>query len=161
METIEKAKEIEKLIPKKVTLKASRKHGWLPENHDGAFRFTNTAEHLTIQRDRYTKLLNTGLTPEDESRLEKALGLEKGKLSKYSDYWDTFKIVIPKDGVVLQPASSPTDEVAWRVMCAHQEVANTLSDKRTGFERYVMHSEEEEAENINKEINIKLEAYKK
>jgi hypothetical protein len=152
-----------RLVPKRVTLKPSKRHGWLPEDHDGAFRFSRTVEELTVQRDRHTGLLNTGLTAEDETRLEKALKLESGGLSRYNtEYWSKFKVKVPKEGIVLSPFSSPTDEVAWRVMLVHQHVANSLAEKnKTGFETYVMHSEEEEAENLNKEINTKLEAYKK
>ncbi len=156
-------KEVEKIIPKKVTITASRRHGWLPEDHDGSYRFSHTSEHLTLQRDRHTGMLNTGLTEADEKRLEGKLGLKPGELSRHnSEYWSKFKVVIPKEGIVLHPATVATDEIAWRVMQVHQDVANSIAEKyKTGFERYMMHSEEEEAENINKEINIKLEAYKK
>lgn len=152
-----------RIVPKQVTLKPTKKHSWLPENHDGSFRFSKTTETLTLQQDRHTKLLNTGLTEEDEKRLEKALKLEAGTLSRYNkEYWSGFKVEIPKDGVILAPFSSPTDEIIWRVMLVHQEVANSLEEKnKTGFERYVMHSEEEEVENLNKEINKKTEAFKK
>lgn len=150
----------EQVIPKKVTIKPSRRHGWLPEDHDGSFRFSRTVEELTVQRDRHTKLLNTGLSAQDEARLEKALKLEQGGLSRYNtDYWSKFKVAIPKDGIVLSPLTNPTDEVAWRVMCAHQEVANSLAEKnKTGFERYVMHSEEEEVAAINEQLNIEITA---
>jgi len=158
-------KEVVTVLPKKVTIKASRKHTWLPEGHDGSHRFSKTAEHLTVQVDRHTNTLITGLTEEDEKRLEKKLNLSAGSLSKNKGkYWEKFKVVIPQSGVVLQPSTILADEIAYKVMLVHQEVANSSAGNARGefpFARYVMNSEEEETETTNKEINLKLEAYKR
>jgi len=152
-------------IPTKVTIKASRKHGWLPEGHDGAHRFSNTEEHLTIQRARNTGILNTGMDDETAARLEKKLNLKPGALSRNNgDYWKKFKIAIPKGGIVLNPQTNPTDEVAYYVALAHQEIANSVAENKQGkwaFSRYEMHSDEEETATVNNEVNIKLDAYKR
>lgn len=166
METETKvATEIVTAVPQKVTIKPARKNSFLPEGHDGSFRFSKTAEHLTIQIDRHTGVLKTGLSESDEKRLEAKMRLSPGTLSKYNkEYWTTFKVVVPQAGAVLKPAENSTDEIAYKVLLAHTEVANSISEFKSGdapFARYIMHSEEEETETTNKEINLKLDAYKK
>jgi len=165
-EVIEKTNTV--VLPKKVTIKPARKHSWLPENHDGAFRFGRTAEYLTVQVDRHTNTLNTGLTQEDEARLETKMNLPAGSLSKNKGkYWETFRVAIPQGGTVLQPATVYADEIAYKVFLEHQEVANTAQELKTGtgnsagFARYVMHSEEEEVANLNSTLNTEIEVSKK
>ena len=55
----------------RVTLKPIKKNGWLPDDHDGSIRYSKCFERLTVQSQRGTGVLNTGLTEEDERRLEK------------------------------------------------------------------------------------------
>lgn len=149
------------VMPKKVTLKPFRKNTHLPEDHDGAFRFMKTFEELTVQRDKDTGILNTGLTEEDERRLENAMRLNEGTLSKYSrEWWGKFKIQIPKNGVTFD-TSLPMDEIRYKVCMAHQEVAKSDADKYfTPFARYVLTSEEQESKALLKEIEVETEAYK-
>lgn len=152
--------------PKKVTIRPCKKTDFLPDGHDGEYRYTGTAEFLTAQRKRETKQLITGLTEADAGRLEKAMGLPgksaimpAGTLSPYSDFWHSFKIKIPRGGKVLD-LSIPEDELEWHVLKAHQEVANSEGEKRTNaYARYVLTSEEEIAEVVNKTVEIKTEAY--
>jgi len=167
-----KVKEIiEEVIPKKVTIKQIRKSGLPVEaGHDGEYRYTGTSEFLAPQFKRGTKELLTGLTPQQERDLEKRLNLPgqsektpQGTLSRYnSDFWATFKMEMPKGGRTLNVSDDPWDELTWRVLRAHQEVANDEEDRRiNGFARYVMTSEEEEAEVINKGARVKRRAYVK
>ena len=61
----------------KVTLKPIKKHGWLPDNHDGSIRYSKCFERLTVQAMKGTGVLNTGLSEEDERRLEKKMNIQK------------------------------------------------------------------------------------
>jgi hypothetical protein len=165
----EVAEKIKKdiVLPTKVTIKPSRKHTWLPEGHDGSLRFSNAIESLTVQVNRSTGMLITGLDEETQARLEKKMGLPANHLSrnkKLGEYWKTFAVKVGKNGLTLEPATNTADEIAYRVMLAHTEVANSVEENRSGkwpFARYVMESQEEEVATINNEINLKLDAYKK
>jgi hypothetical protein len=150
-------------IPSKVTITQYRKTGWVDGAPDGEYQYTNTATVLSVQRDKKTGILNTGLEKEDEIRLERALGLNTGTLSKTSSFWDQnkFNIRIGKGGITLSPKSSPMDEIKWRVMLVHTDIANSDKTKSDwAFSRYVMSSEEEAVKETNKTINTKLEAFK-
>ena len=46
----------------KVTLKPIKKHGWLPDNHDGSIRYSKCFERLTVQAQKGTGVLNTGMS---------------------------------------------------------------------------------------------------
>lgn len=163
-------KEPIELVPTKVTIKQVRKSGLPVEaGHDGEYRFTGTAEWLTVQYKRGTKELKTGLTEEDEVYFCKKLNLPgkseklpQGTLSRFNmDFWGKFKIVIPKGGKVLN-LSDPHDELEYKVLLAHDEVANSEEDRLyNGFARYVLHSEEDTAIDINKKISLKKRAYTK
>ena len=153
------------MLPKRVTIKPARKHSWLPENHDGTYRFGKTAEYLTVQVNRHTNTLNTGLTLEDETRLETKMNLPSGSLSRNKGkYWETFRIAVPQGGTILQPATVYADELAYKVFLEHQEIANSAQEFKNGtgnsagFARYVMHSEEEEVASLNSTLNTEIEA---
>jgi len=100
-EKTEKAIETE-ILPSKVVVKQVRRNTWLPMNHDGSFRFTRSFERLVPQFLINNGVYNTGLTPEDEIRFEKKIGLVTGTLNKSNvEYW-AFKLFIniPKEGVI-------------------------------------------------------------
>lgn len=166
IEKIEKEKETQTVtLPVRVTIKPVRKHSWLPENHDGAFRFGKTAEYLTVQVNRHTNTLNTGLSLEDEKRLETKMNLAPGSLSRNKGkYWETFRVAITQSGAILKPSTVYADEIAYKVFLEHQEVANSAQEFKTGtgnsagFARYVMYSEEEEVANLNSTLNTEIEA---
>ena len=162
-EKTEKAIETE-ILPSKVVVKQVRRNTWLPMNHDGSFRFTRSFERLVPQFLINNGVYNTGLTPEDEIRFEKKIGLVAGTLKKTNaEYW-AFKlhIDIPKEGVTLFPGTNIMDELKYKVLLNHREVANSLAEFNEGkfpFANYVMTSEEEEVAQTNKKLNLKLEAY--
>jgi hypothetical protein len=145
----------------KVTLKPIKKHGWLPDNHDGSIRYSKCFERLTVQAQKGTGVLNTGLTENDEVRLETKMHMAPGTLSKYNkDYWASFKIDIPKEGAVLN-LGNPEDEVKYLVLKAHQRVANSEMERfDSPFAEYVMTSDEQEAKVENKKSKLKRKAYK-
>ena len=145
----------------KVTLKPIKKHGWLPDDHDGAIRYSKCFERLTVQAAKGTGVLNTGLSEDDEVRLEAKMHMAPGTLSKYNrDYWADFRIDVPKDGKILN-ISNPEDEVKYLVLKAHQRVANSEMERfDTPFAEYVMTSDEQEAKVENQKSKLKRKAYK-
>lgn len=158
MTTIEKVE-----VPTKVLIRQFRKTGWVDAAQDAEYQLSNTATVLCVQPEKGTGILNTGLTKEDETRLEDSLGLPKGNLSKTSGFWeqDKFNIRFEQGGITLYPKSKPMDEIKWRVLLAHTWVANSEKTKNDWpFAKYVMTSEEEETKETNKIINVKADAFK-
>ena len=147
--------------PDKVTLKPIKKNGWLPDDHDGSIRYSKCFERLTVQAMKGTGVLNTGLTEEDERRLEGKMNMSPGTLSRYNkDYWTMFRIDVPKEGTVLD-LSFPEDELKYLVLKAHQRVANSEMERfDSPFAEYVMTSQEQEAKVENKKSKLKRKAYK-
>ena len=158
------------LKPSKVTIKQIRKSGLPVEaGHDGEYRFSRAEEWLTVQFKRGTKELVTGLTSADEAYFANKLALPgksdklpQGTLSRYNmDFWAKFKIKIPAGGKTLN-LNDPHDELEYKVLLAHSEVANSEEDRLyNGFARYVLHSEEDAAVETNKRVNLKKRAYMK
>lgn len=151
----------ESVVIEQVTLKPIKKHGWLPDDHDGAIRYSKCFERLTVQAAKGTGVLNTGLSEDDEVRLEAKMHMAPGTLSKYNrDYWADFRIDVPKDGKILN-ISNPEDEVKYLVLKAHQRVANSEMERfDTPFAEYVMTSDEQEAKVENQKSKLKRKAYK-
>lgn len=146
----------------KVTLKPIKKHGWLPDDHDGSIRYSRCFERLTVQSQRGTGILNTGLTEADERRLEKKMNMSTGTLSRYNgDYWNKFFIDVPKEGKQLI-MDNPDDELVYLVLKAHQRVANSELERfDSPFAEYIMTSVEQEAKVENKKSKLKRKAYKR
>jgi len=146
----------------KVTLKPIKKHGWLPEDHDGSIRYSRCFERLTVQSQRGTGILNTGLTEEDERRLENKMNMNSGTLSRYNtDYWNKFYIDVPSDGKELD-TKNPKEELIYLVLKAHQRVANSELERfDSPFAEYIMTSVEQEAKVENKKSKLKRKAYKR
>lgn len=150
-------------IGKLVHVKPINRYSWLPDGHDGQTRYTGCAEFLCIQINIDTRALNTGLTADDEKRLEKALKLDVGTLSRFNfDYWGDYKktIRIPKEGIVLN-LDNPSDELTYLNLLAHSKVANSEQEKFENPEyEYVMTTPQKEAEVKNTVNKKKREAYK-
>jgi len=147
--------------PDQVTLKPIKKNGWLPDEHDGSIRYSKCFERLTVQAMKGSGVLNTGLTEEDERRLENKMHMSPGTLSKYNkDYWTMFRVDVAKDGVVLN-LGLPEDELKYLVLKAHQRVANSEMERfDSPFAEYIMTSQEQEAKVENKKSKLKRKAYK-
>ena len=158
---VKKESVIINTTPDKVTLKPIKKNGWLPDDHDGSIRYSKCFERLTVQATRGSGVLKTGLTEEDEKRLEKIMHMSPGTLSKYNkDYWTMFRVDVPKEGLTLDLAL-PEDELKFLVLKAHQRVANSEMERfDSPFAEYIMTSEEQEAKVVNKKSKLKRKAYK-
>lgn len=145
-----------------VYVKPIKKYTWLPEGHDGEVRFTGCAEHLAVEQNM-DKTFNTGLTMEEESRLEKVMFLEVGTLSRYNEkYWGDYRrtIAIPREGLKLDLAN-PKHELIYKNLLAHSHVANSQTEQvESPYFEYVMTTPQKEAEVKNTKGRVKREAYK-
>ena len=153
--------EVETNVTTKVTVRAIKKMGWLPAGHDGEVRFTNTFERLTVQRDSASGMLFTGLTESDERRLEKAMLLKEGTLSKYNEeFWPKFYMDIQSKGKVLD-LNNPRQELEYLVMKAHSFFANSEIERHDSpSAKYVLSSAVEEAKVEGQKTKVRSEAYK-
>lgn len=100
----------------------------------------------------------TGLTEEDEKRLEKALGFEDGKLSKSSEYWVNFCVKLGDREKVLN-TSNPWDELQYLFLKGHKRVATSLADIKPATD-YVLINKEAEAQESNRLNRRKRDAIK-
>ena len=60
-----------------LSLKPIVRSGWLPKGHDGEYQFTGCEDWKVPPKDGRTGQRMTGLTTEDEQRLEKSEYLEQ------------------------------------------------------------------------------------
>lgn len=142
-----------------VTVKQFRKNGWLPEGHDGEFRYTHCFEELVPKNDT-SGFPTTGLSQEEEAWFEKQLSLNPGTLSRYNkEYWGKYRVKISKEGLVLN-LMNPKDYLTYKVLHAHQEVANSEVEKHDSpFANFVITSELQEAKSKAVEVGVKRKAW--
>lgn len=144
-----------------ITLKPIVRQGWLPKGHDGEFQFTGCETWKVPTKSSQTGQRQTGLTPEDEARLERKLKLAAGSLSKYNeDFWSNYKIKIPKEGRIFY-MENPKDELDVLILKAHPDIANSAMEvaDSPGASHYLS-SLEKEAEVNNAKDKSEREAIK-
>ena len=100
----------------------------------------------------------TGLTPEDETYFEKALGYEEGHLSKTSDFWSTFCVKVGARGLLLDD-SIPRQAMIIKFLTGHKRVATSL-DKLDAGKDYLLINREAEAIEQNKQNKLRRDAIK-
>lgn len=116
-------------------------------------RFKGGKDSLTAWINKHGQLI-TGLTEEDEKRLGDILGKD---LSKRSDFWNEFHIVITGDELVLY-TENPEDELKYLVLKSHWRVqadptkSNALAD-------YVLYSTLDEAKKTVSTASLKVKAF--
>lgn len=106
---------------------------------------------------------NTGLTPEDEERLENAMQLKKGELGRNSNFWKDYTVNIFEEDLRLD-LSIPKDEIDYAILLGSKKVANSLKEVNEGKwpkAKYVIYDYIEEAKAENMEIQSKKKAWKK
>lgn len=135
----------------KVTIKQRNTHAW------SNIKSYDTA--VTSISPKLNKIgrIETGLTPDDEERLEKALNLPKGTLAFNSPYWETFTIRIRQGELELDTAI-PEHEIQYKVLLTMDKFAKNLSEKSSKAD-FVIYNEEQEAEVNNVARNSKKKAY--
>jgi hypothetical protein len=144
----------------KITVKKFRRTSWLNPGHDGEILYSKAVHRLVPQVELSTGRYMTGLTAEDETRLEKALSLKEGSLSAYNkSFWSKFEIRIPKQGKELDP-SIPHQELEYKMLLVHDQVANSEGerDDNPGAD-YIMTSVNQIAKEEASKFAIKEEAY--
>lgn len=119
--------------------------------------------------------LYTGLTKEDEKRLEEDLNYPEGTLRPtYTDpnsqligpnkqrilgFWETFFIKVTGNQELTLDTSRPEDELKYLFLRNHKRVANGLGDRKPGVE-FILVNKETEAEEVNKINKTKRRAIK-
>lgn len=125
---------------------------------DNWSKVKNYGECRTFLRAGMTRSgsLNTGLTKEDEARLEAELGYDTGTLAKSSPFWHTFAVVLEDVGTTLD-ISNPNDELQYLLAKAHKRVADGHSRLNPSMD-YVMYNKEQEAISINEANKARINA---
>lgn len=145
-----------------VQLKPIVRNGWLPKGHDGEYRFTGCEVSEVPSVNVQTGQRVTGLTEEDEVRLEKALRLSPGTLNKYNnDFWGKYRVRIPKEGRIFY-MDNPKDELDILTLKANPRIANSAMEvlDNPGAHSYLT-SVEQEAETENARDTVERTAIKR
>ena len=135
-----------------VELKIKKKQPWA-----GLVKYKACFDYISPYFTRSGSLY-TGLTPEEETKYEKALGLAEGTLAKGSPYWNTFCVKVGARGVLLDD-SIPRQEMIIKFLSGHKRVATSL-DKLTAGKDYLLINRQAEAIEQNKINKQRREAIK-
>lgn len=121
-------------------------------------RFNNTTQELTVNPGKQG-IPNTGLTQEDERRLEAAIGLEKNELAKQSKYWYDFSIRLFNGEILELDDQDPWGELQIKVCKANKLVAT--SPQTVGSEtRFILLSPDVELKTEEDRVGLKQKARK-
>lgn len=138
-------------------VKHARKDNW-----SGVSHYNKCKTYLRANLTR-TGSLNTGLTLDDEKRLEQALGYSDGELAKSNiEFWKSYSVVVDETGLTLN-IDNPYDELRYLLLKSHKRVANGI-DMLNPSKDFVMINKESEAIAKNKVNRKKIDAiveYKK
>ena len=124
----------------------------------GVTKYSGATEVLAPFWSKKKRSLITGLTKEDEERLEEALSMKKGELDVRSTYWEEFNIPFSNNYLELDP-SDALSELQLLFLKAHPLVAEGRDDKSSAKFTYVIIDEEAEATRDNARRSIKAKAY--
>lgn len=125
-----------------VELKIKKKNPWA-----GLLKYKGCNDYIAPYWTR-SGMRYTGLTPEDEEYFEKALGYEKGTLSRTSDFWINFCVKIGTRTLILDD-SIPRQAMIIKFLSGHKRVATSL-DKFTAGKDYLLINRQAEAVEANK-----------
>lgn len=120
-----------------VELKIKKKNPWA-----GLIKYKSCFDYIAPYFTRSGSIY-TGLTPEDEKKYEKALGLPDGELSKSSDFWKTFCVKIGSRSLILDD-QYPRQEMIIKFLTGHKRVATSL-DKLDAGKDYLLINRQAEA----------------
>lgn len=129
-----------------------RTHGASPTfKNKKIMKFDGCIDRYTLSINKQTGQLRTGLSKEDESKYEKALGLEERSLAPNinSDFWCDFTIPVLSTGTYIDTASD-LGGLQYAVLKADPLVATTSEElKKSNVFQYTLIEERDEAESIN------------
>lgn len=135
-----------------VELKIKKKNPWA-----GLIKYKGCCDYIAPYFTRSGSIY-TGLTPEDETKFEKALGLETGTLAKGSPYWTNFCVKIGSRPMLLDD-QYPRQEMIIKFLSGHKRVATSLDTLNAGKD-YLLINREAEAIEQNKKNKIRRDAAK-
>lgn len=146
---------------KMITCKPAPRVHWFGDSNAAGI-FSEAVNIYQPEVDSVRKQLKTGLTEDDERRLEKALHLAVGTLNKYNkDYWGTCFIKIPKKGRVFE-LTNPQDELEYRILSQHSKFATGgLGIQDNPEAEFYFTSDEQDAQVKNTKIKIERDAVKR
>jgi hypothetical protein len=135
----------------KVIVKSLNKPNWA-----GMHRYQKCHDHIVAKSTKGG--YKTGLSEEDQRRLEKKLGLKEGELSPYSEYWKEFAVTITNRDLILD-LDNARDELELSILKENIRVANSINERHKWPKaEYVIHDAEEEAANENAKIDEEARA---
>jgi hypothetical protein len=133
-----------------IKVKRAKQHGW----GDVKLKAYNGAKtRLGIPIDAYGNQV-TGLSKDDEHRLEDAMGLDRGTLKKGSvrgdapvNYWTNYTIDIFGMDVLTLDTSIPEHELQHKILLARKDVAKDINELKSKPEAlFVLFNDDDEAE---------------
>ena len=146
-----------------IKVKKVKNQGW-GSNMVKAYEGTITKVGPSLDRNvNY----NTGLTKDDEKRLEKALYLKEGSLSssKENKYWVEkdegrgYYIMFEGNTPLILDTENPEDELKYLVLKGQKRVAKSVAESNHPTALFVIFNEEDEAAKDNKRGKSKRMAY--
>ena len=135
-----------------VELKIKKKNPWA-----GLIKYKSCFDYISPYFTRSGSIY-TGLTPEEETYYEKALGYPEGHLAKSSDFWNTFCVKVGSRTVLLDD-SIPRQAMIIKFLSGHKRVATSL-DKMDAGKDYLLINREAEAIEANKINKLRRDAIK-
>jgi hypothetical protein len=147
-----------------IKVKRAKKNGW---GSNTLKSYTGARTRVGVQIDKYGNQ-DTGLTKEDETRLEEAMGFDKGHLRRGSvaglepmvNYWTTFTVDMLDTDTITLDTSKPEDEIKYKVLLARKDVAKDMNElKNMPYAAFVLFNDDDEAEKANVRGKAKRLAY--
>lgn len=125
------------------------------KNWAGVTRFKKCFDSISPLLD-ISGTVKTGLTPEDEEQLGKALGQD---LRKSSPFWVEYRIVM-SDAEREFDLTNPEHQLAYKFLLANKRVANSLEELHEWpYADYVLYSEKNAAAKQNREYKSESKAW--
>lgn len=144
------------------------------KEHDGNTLFSKAIYRFTPHRSSTTGLIINGLTKEEATEFEQALGYEVGSLNAYNYQdaelkkkqgrfcWANYFIDIPKEGKVLNTDASDKDKLDYKLLKAFTKCAQSQAEVALDpTVELVLYSKEGEAKVEKITQDLKKNAYKK
>ena len=114
--------------------------------------------HDTIIANRGRNGYNTGLSEEEQLKLEQELGHEKGTLAPHSPFWKEYGVTMTDKPLRLN-LENAQDRLDYAILKASLRVANSLGEKNKWPKaEYIIHDMEEDAKRENETIDIEAQA---
>lgn len=135
-----------------VELKIKKQNPWA-----GLIKYKSCFDYIAPYFTRSGSIY-TGLTPEEETYYEKALGYEEGTLARSSKFWETFCVKIGSKTLLLDD-QFPRQEMIIKFLTGHKRVATSL-DRLDAGKDYLLINREAEAIEANKKNKLRRDAIK-